>query len=192
MAELLPDQISELVEGAALKTSSKKNKSNLANTITSLQSTKKSNETVQNPNEEFLDKISPLIGTDEIEEFENGYLQPSVQSSIQRSLEAREQTQEESLCWGLEEMFNAEAKANGLLLEIRVIMIQTIIAPMNIYENRVLLIGIHNLSKSCQPNIITIGVLLLGTKFIPIWKFEKIKNVFTYFNDFIRQMYNKV
>ena len=49
------------------------------------------------------------------------------------------------------------------------------IAPMNIYENQVLLIGIHNLSKSFRPNLATIRNLSLGTKLIPKWKFEKKK-----------------
>ena len=40
------------------------------------------------------------------------------------------------------------------------------IAPLNIYENQVLRIGIHNLSKSFRPNLSTIRVLSLGTKFI--------------------------
>ena len=44
------------------------------------------------------------------------------------------------------------------------------IAPLNIYENQVLPIGIHNLSKSFRPNLSTIRVLSLGTKFIPKWK----------------------
>ena len=41
------------------------------------------------------------------------------------------------------------------------------IAPLFIYENQVLPIGIHNLSKSFRPNLATIRVLSLGTKFIP-------------------------
>ena len=66
------------------------------------------------------------------------------------------------------------------------------IAPMNIYENQVLPIGIHNLSKSFRPNLATIRVLLLGTKFIPSRKFEKRNDTFQHFNDFIRRMHNKV
>ena len=46
------------------------------------------------------------------------------------------------------------------------------IAPLNWYENQVIPIGLHNLSKSFRPNISTIRVLSLGTKFIPKWKFE--------------------
>ena len=63
------------------------------------------------------------------------------------------------------------------------------IAPLFIYENQVLPIGIHNLSKSFRPNLATIRVLSLGTKFIPKWKFKKRKNAFKYFNDFIRRIH---
>ena len=66
------------------------------------------------------------------------------------------------------------------------------IAPLNIYENQVIPIGIHNLSKSFRPNMSTIRVLSLGTKFIPKWKFEKRSNVFVFFKDFLRRMQNKV
>ena len=66
------------------------------------------------------------------------------------------------------------------------------IAPLNIFENQVIPIGLHNLSKSFRPNIATIRVLSLGTKFIPKWKFEKRNNAFKHFNDFIRRMHNKV
>ena len=73
MAELLPDQISGLVVEAALKTSSKnkKKKTNLAQTITSQQSNRKPNETVQDPNLEFVDEISALTETGELDENEN-------------------------------------------------------------------------------------------------------------------------
>ena len=57
VAELLPDQISGLVVEAALKTSSKKKKTNLASTITSQQSTKKPNKTVEDANLEFLTRF---------------------------------------------------------------------------------------------------------------------------------------
>ena len=66
------------------------------------------------------------------------------------------------------------------------------IASIVIYENQVLPIGIHNLSKSFRPNLATTGVLSLGTKFIPKWKFEEGNNAFKIFNDFIRKMNNKV
>ena len=44
------------------------------------------------------------------------------------------------------------------------------IAPLNIYENQVIPVGLHNLSKGFTPNLSTIRVLSLGTKFIPKWK----------------------
>ena len=66
------------------------------------------------------------------------------------------------------------------------------IAPLNIYENQVLPVGLHNLSKSFRPNLSTIRVLSLGTKFIPKWKFEKRNTAFMYFKDFLRKMQNKV
>ena len=66
------------------------------------------------------------------------------------------------------------------------------IAPLNLFENQVIPIGLHNLSKSFRPNISTIRVLSLGTKFIPKWKFEKRNNAFMYFRDFLRKMQNKV
>ena len=54
------------------------------------------------------------------------------------------------------------------------------IAPMNIFENQVVPVGSHNLSKSFRPNLNTIRVLSLGTKFIPKWTF----NTFKRFNEF--------
>ena len=53
-------------------------------------------------------------------------------------------------------------------------------------------VGLHNLSKSFRPNLSTIRVLSLGTKFIPKWKFEKRNIAFMYFRDFLRRMQNKV
>ena len=47
------------------------------------------------------------------------------------------------------------------------------IAPLNLYENQVIPVGLHNLSKSFRPNLSTIRVLSLGTKFIHRWKFVK-------------------
>ena len=41
------------------------------------------------------------------------------------------------------------------------------IAPLNIYENQVIPVGLHNLWKSFRPNLSTVRVLSLGTKFIP-------------------------
>ena len=49
------------------------------------------------------------------------------------------------------------------------------IGPLNLFKNQVIPIGLHNLSKSFRPNISTIQVLSLGTKFIPKWKLKKKK-----------------
>ena len=57
-------------------------------------------------------------------------------------------------------------------------------APMNIFENQVVPVGIHNISKSLKPNLDTIRVLSLGTKFIPIWEKTKTTHTFKWFNDF--------
>ena len=66
------------------------------------------------------------------------------------------------------------------------------IALLNIYENQVIPVGLHNLSKSFRPNLSTIRVLSLGTKFIPSWKFEKRNNAFKFYKEFLRRMQNKV
>ena len=66
------------------------------------------------------------------------------------------------------------------------------IAPLNIYENQVILVGLHNLSKHFRPNLSTIRGLSLGTKCIPKWKFEKRNNAFMFCKDFLRRMQNKV
>ena len=52
------------------------------------------------------------------------------------------------------------------------------IAPMNIFENQCIPVGIHNLSKNFRPNLNTIRVLSLGTKFIPKWNTTKTGNTF--------------
>ena len=66
------------------------------------------------------------------------------------------------------------------------------IAPLNIYENQLIPVGLHNLSKIFRPNLSTIRVLSLGTKFIPRWKFEKRNYVLIFYKDFLRRMQNKV
>ena len=63
---------------------------------------------------------------------------------------------------------------------------------MNIFENQCIPVGIHNLSKSFRPNLNTIRVLSLGTKFIPKWKTTKTGNTFYKFNDFKNQMNSRV
>ena len=47
------------------------------------------------------------------------------------------------------------------------------VAPLNIYENQVIPVGLHNLSECFRPNLSAIRVLSLGTKCIPKWNFEK-------------------
>ena len=66
------------------------------------------------------------------------------------------------------------------------------IAPLNIFENQVIPIGVHNLSKSFRPNMATIRVLSLGTKFIPKWRDTNIKNIFRKFGDFKRRLQNSM
>jgi hypothetical protein len=66
------------------------------------------------------------------------------------------------------------------------------IAPLNIFENQVIPVGVHNLSKSFRPNMATIRVLSLGTKFIPKWGEANIKNVFRKFGDFKRRLQNSL
>ena len=88
----------------------------------------------------------------------------------------------------------AEAEEGDHFTEtpVRMILMIGLLPPLNLFENQVIPIGLHNLSKSFRPNISTIRVLSLGTKFIPKWKFEKRNNAFKNFNDFIRRMHNKV
>jgi len=42
------------------------------------------------------------------------------------------------------------------------------VAPISIFENQVIPMGLHNLSKSFKPNLATTRVFSLGTKFIPV------------------------
>ena len=64
------------------------------------------------------------------------------------------------------------------------------IVPLNVFENQVIPVGVHNLSKSFRPNMATIRVLSLGTKFIPKWRDPNLKNTFKKFGDFSRRMQN--
>jgi len=66
------------------------------------------------------------------------------------------------------------------------------LAQMNIFENQIIPVGIHNLSKSFRPNLSTIRVLSLGMKFIPRSEVPKWKHVFSKFQDFKRRMNNKM
>ena len=43
------------------------------------------------------------------------------------------------------------------------------VAPFNIFENQIIPVGLHNLSKSFKPNLTTTRVFSLGTNFIPVW-----------------------
>ena len=64
------------------------------------------------------------------------------------------------------------------------------IAPLNIFENQIIPVGVHNLSKTFRPNMATIRVLSLGTKFIPKWRDNNLKNTFKKFGDFKRRLQN--
>ena len=57
-------------------------------------------------------------------------------------------------------------------------------APMHIFENQIIPVQIHNISKSFKPKLDTIRVLLLGTKFIPKWEKTKTTQTFKCFNYF--------
>ena len=51
------------------------------------------------------------------------------------------------------------------------------IAPLNIFENQVVPMGLHNFSKVFRPNIATTRVFSLGMKLIPVWKKFQSKNL---------------
>ena len=57
------------------------------------------------------------------------------------------------------------------------------IAPLNTFENQVIPIRVQNLSKSFRPNMASIRVLSLGTKFIPKWRDANLKQTFRKFGD---------
>ena len=44
------------------------------------------------------------------------------------------------------------------------------VAPMNMFENQVVPLEFHKLSRSLRPNVRTARVFLSGTKFIPVQK----------------------
>ena len=187
MDEQLPGQVSELVVKSALKKSSK-NKRKRSTKKKSLSTQGTTQQTVQNL--ESAEEVSGLTETGEIEETERTSRLPTNVSQDQ-TLEADTKG---SFTIGTRGSF--QNRGRGRRPFVRHTGEQDpydmSIAPMNIYENQVLPIGIHNLSKSFRPNLATIRVLSLGTKFIPKWKFEKRNNMFKYFNDFIRRMNNKV
>ena len=66
------------------------------------------------------------------------------------------------------------------------------VAPLNIFENQVVPMGLHNLSKIFKPNIATTRVFSLGMKFIPVWKKVVVKKPFCGFKEFRRRMTNKM
>ena len=66
------------------------------------------------------------------------------------------------------------------------------VAPLNIFENQVVPMGLHNLSKIFKPNIATTRVFSLGMKFIPTWKKIIVKKPFCGFKEFHRRMTNKM
>ena len=51
------------------------------------------------------------------------------------------------------------------------------VAPLNIFENQVVLMGLHNFSKVLRPSIAATRVFSLGMKLIPVWKQVSIKNL---------------
>ena len=63
---------------------------------------------------------------------------------------------------------------------------------MNIFENQVILTGIHNLSKTFRPNLATIRVFFFGMIFIPKSESLKWKNMFSNFESFRQRMNNKM
>ena len=83
----------------------KKRRKSLANTIISQQGTIP-NELGQNLNEDYVDKISVLTESGEVEESEYDYSQPSVQSNMQRGSRTNPQGRVTGV---LEEIFEAEA-----------------------------------------------------------------------------------
>ena len=78
------EQVPGPVVETALKTSSKKKRKSVAKTITSQQSNKSTNETVQNLDQEFVDRICVLTETGKIDDSEYKYYQPSMLSNEQR------------------------------------------------------------------------------------------------------------
>ena len=191
--ERLPDQVSGLVVESALKTSSKRKrraaakKKNQSKQGTTLQNV------VQKQDTDYIEEVSGLTEKGEINETEQTASFTQFSATGQTSSRGRFNVGRFNVG-----SFRGRDRARGR--GGRPFTRHTgendpydmSIAPMFIYENQVLPIGIHNLSKSFRPNLATIRVLSLGTKFIPKWKFEKRNNAFKFFNDFIRKMNNKV
>ena len=66
------------------------------------------------------------------------------------------------------------------------------VAPLNIFENQVVPMGLRNLSKIFRPNVDTTRVFSLGMKFIPVWKKVNVKNPLGGLKEFRRRMTNKM
>ena len=65
-------------------------------------------------------------------------------------------------------------------------------APMFIFENQVIPIKIHNMSKTFVPNLITTRVLSMGMKFAPTKVSPVWADIFESFKDFHRKLKNKL
>ena len=61
------------------------------------------------------------------------------------------------------------------------------ICPLNIFENQIVPVELHNMSKSLKPNLPTIRILSVGEKFIPKWK-----DTFTNFENFRKTLSSTV
>ena len=188
--EQLPGQVSELVVESALKASSKRKRNRSAKKKNQSNKGTTQQNVVHSSNLEFAEEVSGLTECGEIEENELSSNLP-INNSNDQTFNANSRVQ-----FNVGTRGNFQPRGRGRRPFVRqtgeIDPYDMHIAPMNIYENQVLPIGIHNLSKSFRPNLATIRVLSLGTKFIPKWKFEKRNNAFKCFNNFIRRMNNKL
>ena len=159
---------------------------------------------------ESTKRVSSQSGADQVSTLERAFVDPGMNElgeipeniTSVPNIPARESANQENIAntAGNTGNVNAQAGGSGRNRGRRAFFRQTgesdpydmSIAPLNIYENQVIPIGIHNLSKSFRPNLSTIRVLSLGTKLIPKWKFEERSNIFVFFKDFLRRMQNKV
>ena len=179
--EQLPDQISGLVGESTLKTSSKRKRKQKKKNQAKKGTTQ---DNVRNLSLVNVEEVSGLTESGEVEELPvvSG-TQPTSNTTARGRFNVGIRGANPSRGRGRRPFVRQTGESDPY---------DMFIAPLNIYENQVLPIGIHNLSKSFRPNLATIRVLSLGTKFIPKRKFEKRNNTFKYFNDFIRRMHNKV
>jgi hypothetical protein len=65
-------------------------------------------------------------------------------------------------------------------------------APMHIFENQVIPVQIHNLSKTCVPNLVVNRILSMGTKFAPTKVTPVWSDIFENFKDIRRELKNKM